>query len=161
VDVLRDAFENAWFQDKENRIHEFIRKMYCGETDDQIPEKEWLNFVDALRFLKTLKSFKKLAYKNLFDVITDRGNDSYGDLVDSIILAGKGVYDKICSKAYCTGEMKRLCEDVKAAVSEKLAKNILEGENYIEMLTTEKIQEFFYPWVRRLGYKHCPTNQEF
>lgn len=140
VALLRDSFMTTFKQDPENVIHEFIRRIYCGNNG--------LDLMDAVRFVKFLKEFKDVAYKSLHEVIKDRGDDAYGDLVDSVIMAGDVVVQRICCGAYRKGDYERFVQDVKEGSGEKLAKIILEGENYIEMFTIEKIQEFFAGWVK-------------
>lgn len=60
IALLRDSFLNTYKRDSESIIHEFIRRIYCGERG--------LDLMDAVRFVKFLKEFKKIAYKNLYFV---------------------------------------------------------------------------------------------
>lgn len=152
-------------KDSLRAVHEVVRQLLTGEaneqrwkrqsfgmmeicTPDEDGEESDLKFTDAIRFLKTLQEFKSMAYKALFNVVGGKGDDGYGDFIDSLILAGPDIYAKVLSGAYREGEWKRLQADIREATPE-LGDFIIEGENYIAMFTEDKITEFMQSWVRR------------
>jgi len=100
--------------------------------------------IDAIRFAETYDAKKDALYNPLFDVVEGRGDDGYGDLLDSLVLLGRDLYTK------CVGDGKKsdignnrsfetACNKAAAdltgdvAKAEALAKFVLRGENYVEM----------------------------
>lgn len=140
ISLLRNLFTTMTKRDSRQIIHEFIRQIYC--------KKDGLDLMDAVRFVKSLKKFKESAYRNLARVIKDRGDDSLGDLIDSLVLASDDVIYKVNFGHYREGDYNIFVEDIRKGSGEILSEIILEGENYIEMFTTEKIKEFFAGWVK-------------
>ena len=142
---------NSFHQkDSQRMIHEVVRQLMTGEANKNGRD---LNFIDALRFVKTISNMKRPLSSQLYDVVEGKGDDSYGDFLDSFILVGKDVWEKTLSGCYKKGDWELLKSDIIASVGEAMANFIIEGENYIEMYTTEKIQLFFNHWVKRQSIK--------
>jgi len=150
VSVFQDVFKYRTNKSKSKDIcHEFVRRLLTGEANSLRAQSEGDNlvFLDAIRFVKTIQESGIFMSPILFDVVDDKGDDGYGDLLDSICLAGREVYQKIMCGAYQVGDYDKLKSDVRSAVGVELAQFILNGENYIAMFTTDKVKEFFYSWV--------------
>ena len=121
-----------------NATYEFFRKPVC---DRQVS----YTLDEAIRFVVTYRQMVDALYEPLFNVITNRGDDSYGDLLDAMPLAGRVVYEKCLNKYYGNNAA------VDTAVADhrpKLANFILHGENYIRM-TLQDAASDRYSWYLR------------
>ena len=74
----------------EDAALEFFRKPYAREGNYSIDE--------AVSFAKTYQEKARAIYHPLMDIIKDRGDDSYGDLLDVLPLMGQEMYER-CLKS--------------------------------------------------------------
>jgi len=125
-------------------------------------------FDEALRFAKTWEHYKRALYKPLFNVVEDKGDDGYGDLLDSLPLAGQVVHNACHDRDYGDNEefreaVKNTLEQVVdtqmkgnefvdderiAKVKKRLVSFVIDGENYFEMRLTDIAQSWFVIWAR-------------
>ena len=102
----------------------------------------------ACRFLRKYEEVKATLSKKMHDMKgLDRGDDGYGDLMDSLPLAGRDIVDAIMSDDIAN--YKQL-EKALGEVHEKhsLKKFILDGENYITMKLEEALVKAYLSVVR-------------
>ncbi len=115
-------------------VEEFMRKSHTGEHD--IP------FMELPAFIMRYEECDAKLSPMFDDVDLGRGDDGFSDLMDSLPLAGPDVYEAALAGKY--QDAKSLEEAVTVATP-RLAKLILEGENYV--VTT--LEDCF---VERLQY---------
>ena len=119
-----------------------------------------------MRFAKAWEAKKSVAYSPLFDTIKDRGDDGYGDFLDSFPLVGREVFEKALTgyfgnedamkdaarealrgavTAKATSEYRTDEENAAnvVKVGEELVSHIFHGENYNGMTLQEKGREVF------------------
>ena len=104
-------------------VSEFFRLAQVKNT--------FYNFDEAIQFIKNWSKVKTELHEKLFGVITDKSDDGYNDFIDSLPLAGQGVYNNCVNKKYKNGN--QIFEYLTLQVSESYAKIIMFGENYFEM----------------------------
>ena len=119
--------------------------MACDHTIYDIM-KGWTEdkAVKAAEFIAFYQDLKNKLSKACFDLRDlGRGDDGYGDLMDMLPLAGRGICEDLINhrRIACDED---LYERVVADHTEKMAKEILNGENYI----TSKLEE---AWMDRFG----------
>lgn len=149
IKELQSIFLSQFYRDDSQKAcSEFVRRLVTGQGK-YAKEKDGYTFFDAVRFLKGLQSFKKLASEKLWEVVQDKGDDGYSDFINAVILAGYDVYSKILCGAYREGDWERLQEDIKEATPD-LADIILNEETYMEMFLEEGIKEFMYSWIKKI-----------
>lgn len=103
----------------------------------------------AVRFLNKYEEVKSTLHKKCYDLRgLERGDDGYGDLMDSLPLAGKDIVDGLMNDDIAT--YKQLQEAFTLKNDQPLKKFILNGENYICMKLEEKLQEAYLAVSRDL-----------
>lgn len=131
---------------------EFFRKSTFEQASGRI---DW-TFEEALAFIVTYELKAKALYQPLFDTVTGRGDDGYGDLLDSLLLAGRETFDKCMAKKFFDNEefedfVKNAVYNIvstttKVDVSKitiPFQKHILNGENYNQMFLREQAEKYF------------------
>jgi hypothetical protein len=106
------------------------------------PIKSSISFDTGLHFAATWRLKTKELYTPLFDIVENRGDDAYGDLLDSLPLLGHKFYERCLAGDFKNNkdfenEVKLTCK------TEGFAKFILHGENYFAMHLWDKAEEFF------------------
>jgi len=98
---------------------------------------------DTISFAKTWDGWRQKLYQPLFDIVEDRGDDAYGDLLDALPLAGPGLISKALAREF--GNQRQFDAGVLDGCggNEQLAKLILHGENYVAMSLADAAQEYF------------------
>ena len=87
---------------------------------------------EAVRFAKHWEDLKRRLYQPLFDVVEDRSDDGYSDLLDALPLAGRDIAEKALAREFANhGQFERAVK--KACPDDWLSGLILNGENYIGM----------------------------
>ena len=135
--LFRSEIVHQYQFNVKNAAYEFFRKPACDAVSYTLDE--------ALRFAVTYRQMSEALYTPLFDVITDRGDDSYGDLLDAMPLAGRVIYEKCLSKYYGNNVA------IETAIGDevpKLARFIMRGENYIRSTLIDAASER-YSYVLR------------
>jgi hypothetical protein len=115
--------------------HSDNKKNVDGFFCDLYRNKE-IHMIHALRMMKTHSQLRIDLYDALDDVATGRGDDGYGDLLDSFFLAGPTVVQAALNKEI--GDNTEMSEMVVASLGEKLGKFVLNGENYFRMFMEEE-----------------------
>jgi rubrerythrin len=130
-----------------------------------------------MRFAKTYENISARLYKPLFETV-ERGDDGYGDLLDSLPLAGRAFHEKAATGYF--GNEEALAEGVREglreAVTESLrcswskteptdeqiaerleraVSHIVNGENYNRMALSEKGREVFQWEMSPLECSEC------
>lgn len=122
-------------------------------------------FDEAIRFAKTWGHYKRALYKPLFDVVEDKGDDGYGDLLDSLPLAGQTIHNACHDHDYgnnrvfreavkdtleqaVDSQMKNVDDERCAKFKKKLTSFVIDGENYFEMRLSDIAQSWFIIWAR-------------
>ena len=146
----------------EKAAWEFFRKPYVTQLDGGRATEYTVQ--EALSFAVTYADVTDKLYKPLFNVVKDRGDDAYGDLLDSLPLVGQVQIEKCLGKSY--GNYKRFLGGIKTEISEvvvesfptkgdpeiclrvdgyteKMTKFILSGENYNKMFLNDAAKKCF------------------
>lgn len=133
--TLLEGFQKLVFGPMfKNPIDELFRRPQAeGFTTGGIKTFPY-SFKEATQFANNWRKLKDELYQPLFNVIQDRSDDSYGDLLDALPLAGQTVVDNCLKKQY---NYEDFCDAVKI-VHPKAEKIILHGENYFGMLLKEE-----------------------
>lgn len=76
----------------EQAAQELFRKARCNE--------EGYSSEELIRFAKTYEAMKGRLYTPLFDVIKDKGDDAYSDLIDNLPLLGQKLFNALETKEY-------------------------------------------------------------
>jgi hypothetical protein len=142
-------------RDTESAADEFFRKSTFGSMRGV----DW-NFDEAMAFIAAYEIKVKSLYQPLFDIVEGRGDDGYGDLLDSLPLAGRETYEKCLTRKFFDNEefedfvkhsaqtiITKHCSsgfqlDTNKVVI-KFQKHILNGENYNRMKLREQAEKFF------------------
>ena len=104
--------------------------------NDDNPLKSW---EDMVRFLSKYEEVSATLSKKCFEMKgLERGDDGYGDLMDSLPLAGRVVVDGIMSD-----DIANYRQLTKALAEHPLKKFILDGENYVHMTFERVLQKAF------------------
>lgn len=116
-------------------IDEFARKAYANDFGD-LPFV--YTFEEVLRFYVTWERY--YLDDELSEFVDDRGDDSTYDLLDSLPLAGKEIYNKFKNEEYKS--MKDFKKDLKK-LGKFLFEFINDGENYFGMTMKDCFTDFF------------------
>jgi len=130
-----------------NAPEEFFRQTICERADGST--ESGYSYTEALAFVNAYHVCKDRLYKPLFGVVTDRGDDSYGDLIDSFPLLGRKLYEQAMKKQISNVD-DIVLETAKTALDKKLALYVLHGENYNGMGLNDAAQKYFPSYVRNL-----------
>jgi len=100
----------------------------------------------SVAFRNRYEGLKSTLSKKLWDLPgLERGDDGYGDLMDSLPLAGRAVLDGIFQD-----DIANFKQLEKALADNPLKDFILNGENYIAMKLTEALEQAFLSVARDL-----------
>lgn len=142
--------------------HELFRGcMYDNRTPT-------ISFDDLIRFARSWEPVRKTAYQPLFEVVEGRGDDGYGDLLDSLVLVGREVHEACVRRDYGNNDVfeRNVTEALHSAVDDfvnarkndpwsnwndertqgvkdKLVGFVLHGENYNAMRLEEAASYWF------------------
>ncbi len=116
----------------EKACREFVRK---SEYSD-----ESYTFDEAVRFARAWDAYKSdLRNSEFSNIKFGKGDDSCGDLIDSLPLAGPEFMGRCL-----VGDFSGLTEFcVELAAASKFSKQIYNGENYFGMFLEDSVKEFF------------------
>lgn len=125
----------------EHAAWELFRKCLTGECNHTIGE--------ILQFVEWYGVLTSRISKAFRDLSLDRGDDSFGDLTDSLPLAGRKIVERCLATDPRSGKPKRegfleakeLYEAIKSDLSEDWYKLICEGENYVEMALSDSAKK--------------------
>ena len=113
--------------------------------DGELPEGDGLGRVlDAAVGLTRFEAeYKGRLYQPLFDVVKDRGDDAYGDLLDALPLAGRDLVQKSLDREF--GNCRQFEQTVGGVCQDcpQLAELILHGENYVAMSLLDAARDYF------------------
>jgi hypothetical protein len=135
----------------ERAADEFFRipHAYGRHTPKGVRERRpaW-NFDEAIQFANHYGTIDDEKYKPLFDVVKGRGDDAYGDLLDSLTLLGPEFHQQ-CLDGLRNNEafeeavaltIAKVCPNAKIP---QFTRYVLRGENYNAMHLREMAQQFF------------------
>jgi hypothetical protein len=126
VDSLKDRLVNCDFNAKA-AIREMFRLSQVSG-----PGRKEFSFSELVQFAKTWDELSGNLYEPLFEVITGKSDDGYGDLLDSLPLAGKVIYEQ-CLKGQIKNNQDLLDKIHSQENSHHLPDFIFNGENYFAM----------------------------
>lgn len=101
----------------------------CLGGDGEVPP---YSLDEAVQFAKGCDGLKQRLYQPLFEVVEDRSDDGYSDLLDALPLAGRELIEQALAREFANHRqferaIKQACPD------DWLSELILRGENYIGM----------------------------
>jgi hypothetical protein len=115
-------------------------------------------FDEALRFANDWGTYKSALYNPLFEIVENRSDDSYGDLLDNLPLLGPKFYARCLKKEFSNGTNFENAAAIVANVcagpygmeaADQYRRFVLDGENYNSMMLKDKAEEFFAYHVRK------------
>jgi len=128
----------------EHAARELFRKPLANDfhRHDVQPALRY-TLTEATQFAKSWQQLSRRLYQPLFDVVTDRSDDAYSDLLDALPLAGRTVIEASLAREY--NQSQRFEQAVRAACTScpPLAGLILHGEHYIGMLLGDAARDYF------------------
>lgn len=123
---------------------EFFRKPYAGHfqasSGKTVPE---YSFDEAVQFARTWTEIVNRLYPALVGVVTNRSDDTFGDLLDSLPLLGRELVAKAVEGEF--GKMRQLVRavSVKCQELEVPSAFVLHGENYVASSLYEAARDYF------------------
>lgn len=101
------------------------------------------SMTEAIQFAKSWQRLSRRLYEPLFNVVEDRSDDAYGDLLDALPLARREVAENSLGRMYGNGE--QFEEAVRDACGghPELAQLILRGENYVGMALQDAARDYY------------------
>jgi hypothetical protein len=118
-----------------NLMCSYIHGTYGQPSVDGWPEEKLARWENMVRFLVKYEEVRDTLSKKMYDMkgLEDRGGDGYGDLMDSMPLAGREVVDGVMND-----DIANYKQLEKALAEHPLKGFVLNGENYVRM-TLEKV----------------------
>jgi len=111
------------------------------------------SFDEILMFARRWNDMYEELHKVLFDTVTDKGDDSYGDFIDSLPLAGRHVVEKCLEGGY---SHRGLTHGINHAMKKRDKGNtvvevemVLQGENYFRMSLNDALKDMYPSIVRQ------------
>ena len=144
ADVWQFRFAYGRTNGVEHAAGEFFRKPriedFRGLDGEHVPA---YSLEEATRFAKTWRELTRRLYQPLFDVVRGRSDDAYGDLLDSLPLAGREVVNAALTRQFTTNT--HFEDSVRFACRRRkeLGPFILQGENYVATALFDAAQESF------------------
>ena len=132
-EVLRFHFGYGRSNGIEQAAEEFFRKPAARDYRDSLE----YTLEEAIQFAKTWREWRQRLYGPLFDVVQNRGDDAYGDLLDALPLAGREVVEEAMAGEFANEPQLEAAVLVGCDGNQRLVKLILHGENYIGMFLAE------------------------
>ncbi len=141
----------------EQAAGEFFRKALTQDFQG-FSERELsaYSITEALQFAKSWRTLVRQLDDALCQVVEDRSDDAYGDLLDSLPLAGIGVCRRALEHQF--RDNLDLEDGVRASCQAVcgLAPFILHGENYAATALSDAARDYF-PSFCNLAIEHSPT----
>ena len=139
----RDVCTFRFGYKRTNGVDQAAREFFRKPLADDFGKAPRYSLEEAIRFAKTWDGWRKKLYQPLFDVVEDRGDDAYGDLLDALPLAGSDLVGNALAREF--GNQQQLDAGVLEGCggNEQLAKLILHGENYVAMALADAAQEHY------------------
>lgn len=131
------AYNAKWVLD------EFCRQTATGENGISMEEQ--------FSLLATYKKVSSRLYKAFDGIDMGRGDDSFGDLMDLLPLAGKPVVVPILTGQVLS--LNKLEELLGGSLDAKTVNYILNREEYFQTTWEEKLSKFFCSYVRKLAFE--------
>lgn len=143
IDSLRGNLEGGLAVGRrvESEVHnlmcQYVHGSYSRPKIPDWPEEKLARWENMVRFLVKYEEVKATLSKKMHDMKgLERGDDGYGDLMDSLPLAGREVVSGIM-----VDDIANYKQLVKALKDYPLKDFILNGENYVEMALESKLKE--------------------
>jgi len=145
----RDVCTFRFGYKRTNGVDQAAREFFRKPLADDFGKAPIYSLEEAISFAKSWQGWRGRLYQPLFDVVEDRGDDAYGDLLDALPLAGRDLVCKALAREF--GNQSQFDASVLEGCSgnEQLAKLILHGENYVAMSLADAAQEYFAANINR------------
>jgi len=132
-----------------NGVEQACREFFRKPVADDFGKYASYSLEEAVSFAKSWQGWRGRLYQPLLDVVEDRGDDAYGDLLDALPLAGRDLVCKALAGEF--GNQRQFDAAVLEGCNgnQQLAKLILHGENYVAMSLADAAQEYFAANINR------------
>lgn len=141
---LQSALQYRRLKDSKHGCEEFVRSM-CFDRGRQYNNDMMSGWILVARFLGDYQRLVSRLHKKLWSLPgLERGDDGFGDLCDSLPLAGEAVITKVMD-----GDIANFRQLEAAIPDEAMRKFTLHGENYIRMFIEEFLVEKYAHVVAR------------
>jgi hypothetical protein len=101
-----------------------------------------------VRFAKTYEEIKRRLYTPLFELVEDKGDDSYSDLIDNLPLLGQKIFNSVETKEYGNASLVRSKILQTALIQGKgftvFREFVWDGENYNAMSLRDAASKYIY-----------------
>jgi len=128
------------------------RQIWC----DQLPKGCDFSAEQYVSFTKTYSELDTQLSKALWDVVTDYGDDGYGDLIDTLPLLGRGFCKKILAGEWEKGDHKKfiaaLQDEAKRWEYERnprlpaIQRFFVRSEEFVQLALSEAAQQCLFRW---------------
>tara|TARA_Y100000034_G_C6865183_1_gene394246 strand:+ start:122 stop:754 length:633 start_codon:yes stop_codon:yes gene_type:complete len=99
---------------------------------------------DVIDFTKRWDDYKERLFHILFDVVKDRGDDSYGDFIDALPLAGRDIVNKCFDELYVYKALEADIRELELIYDSGLDVDlILHGESYFSSRLKDAIKHYY------------------
>lgn len=119
----------------EKAAHELCRLACTGQSDADWTLEEIASFIKTWCLISDKIDEKITDLPNV-----NRGDDSYGDLLDSFPLVGEEIMVPVIKGVF--KDFKDIEKAIKDRHGKEIAKFVLNGENYNRMMLTDKLKYF-------------------
>jgi len=144
--VLLDTLSYRRERTGKAAANEFMRQIVVGQLD--------YSFAAGVHFCLSWDRYEAKAYAagDRAGFSFDRGDDSYGDLMDALPILGQDTFDKLVAGKFAS--LREFNESVDAACDQAgrvLVNAVLHGENYFAMHLEEAAQKWLVLESRKNG----------
>jgi hypothetical protein len=119
---------------------ELFRKALCNEKGYSMDE--------MVRFAKTYQEIKSRLHTPLFELVEDKGDDSYSDLIDNLPLLGQKTFNSVEAKEYGNASLVRSTILQTALIQGKgftaFREFVWDGENYNAMNLRDAAKKYVF-----------------
>ena len=132
-----------------NGVEQAAREFFRKPSADDFGKAPQYSLEEAISFAKGWQEWRGRLYQPLFDVVKDRGDDAYGDLLDALPLVGRDVVQEVLGSEFGNQEQFEAAVFVGCDGSKQFTELILHGENYVGMNLAEAAMAYFAAGIDR------------
>jgi hypothetical protein len=131
--------------ERTNGVEQAASEFFRISTQSLHNSKVEYTYEEAVSFVASWKRVVRDLYVPLYEVVTDRSDDAYSDLLDALPLVGRDVVDQLLSRRFHTNTEfeEAVTKSCQQQGYERLADLILHGENYVAMSLYETARHSF------------------
>ncbi len=124
-----------------NGVEQAARELFRKPLAEDFAGGARYSLLEAVQFAKTWRQLSRRLAQPLYDVVQDRSDDGYDDLLDALPLAGQTVFQSALRQEFRSHDQFEQAVR-QACCHSDLAELILRGENYVSMSLEDAAQEY-------------------